>query len=81
MSYYSKVEFFTNVYAVQLGLGGTYGHKLNNVDVKELLHHDGCIVCDGVRGGSGGGNYRRWIPGSEYDNNIYQSHFRTGGTF
>ena len=73
MSYYSKVESFTNVYAVQFGLGGTYGHKFNNVDVEELLHHNGCIVYDGVRGGSGGAIYWQWIPGSDYDDHMYQS--------
>ena len=61
------------MYAVQFGLGGTYGHKFNNVDVEELLHHNGCIVYDGVRGGSGGAIYWQWIPGSDYDDHMYQS--------
>ena len=32
-----------------------------------------CIVCDGVKGCSGGAIYCRWMPGSDYDDNIYQS--------
>ena len=34
MSYYSAVERWSNFYAVNLGLGGTYGHSFRNVTAK-----------------------------------------------
>ena len=74
MSYYSAVERWSNFYAVHLGLGGTYGHSFRNVTAKELLRHDACVVRDGVRGGSGGAIYRRWMHGcSDYDDAVYDS--------
>ena len=33
------------------------GHEFENVTLKEILHHDGCIVRDGVKGGSSGAIY------------------------
>ena len=38
MSYYSEVEAWTNAYALQIGLGGSYGHKFNNVLINELVN-------------------------------------------
>ena len=74
MSYYSAVERWSYFYAVHLGLGGTYGHSFRNVTAKELLRHDACVVRDGVRGGSGGAIYRRWMHGcSDYDDAVYDS--------
>ena len=70
MPFYSKMEEWSNIYAMQLGLGGTYGHKYKNVTSKELLHFDGCVVRDGVRGGSGGALYRRWMTGTDYDDKM-----------
>ena len=59
MSYYSEVEPWTNGYALQLGLGGSYGHKFDNVLVHELVNFDGILVKDGVKGGSDSAIYRR----------------------
>ena len=73
MSYYSKVENWSNMYSFQIGLGGTYGHKFKNIKVEELVHHDGCVVRDGVRGGSSGAIYRRWLMGSDFDDYIFRS--------
>ena len=73
LSYYAKVEEWSNLYAYQIGLGGSYGHEFKNVSVKEILHHDGCIVRDGVRGGSSGAIYRRWQIGADYDDHIAMS--------
>ena len=70
LSYYAKVEEWSNLYAFQIGLGGSYGHEFRNVTLKEIVHHDGCIVRDGVRGGSAGAIYRRWQVGADYDDNI-----------
>ena len=60
LSYYSKVEERSNLYAYQIGLGGSYGHEFKSVSIKEIFKHDGCIVSDGVRGGSSGAIYRHW---------------------
>ena len=73
LPYYSKVEQWSNLYAYQIGLGGSYGHEFKSVSLKEILHHDGCIVQDGVRGGSSGAIYRHWQIGADYDNNIAMS--------
>ena len=48
LAYYSKLEEWSNLYACQIGLGGSYGHEFKNVTLKEILHHDGCIVRDAV---------------------------------
>ena len=61
LSYYAKLEDWSNLYAYQIGLGGSYNHKFKNITVKELLRHDGCIVRDGVRGGSSGAIYCRCL--------------------
>ena len=53
LSYYSNVEEWSNVYAVKVRLGGTYGHIFKNLTARELMVHDGCIMKDGVRGGNG----------------------------
>lgn len=71
LSYYSKVEEYSNLYASQLGLGGSYGHDFKSVKIPEIVRHDGCVVRDGVRGGSGGAIYRRWQIGSDYDDDIF----------
>ena len=60
----------SNLYAKQIGLGGSYGHEFKSVSIKEILKHDGCIVRDGVRGGSSGAIYRLRQIGADYDNNI-----------
>ena len=70
LSYYAKLEDWSNLYAYQIGLGGSYNHKFENVTVQELLRHDGCVVRDGVRGGSSGAIYRRWQIGADYDDTI-----------
>ena len=70
MPFYSKVEEWSNIYALGIGLGGTYGHTYKNVTSKELVRFDGCVVRDGVRGGSGGALYRWWMEGTDYDDNI-----------
>ena len=70
MAYYSKLEEWSNLYACQIGLGGSYRHEFKNVTLKEILHHDGSIVRDGVKGGSSGVIYRRWQVGADYDDHI-----------
>ena len=43
------------------------------MSLKEILHHNGCIVQDGVRGGCSSAIYRRWQIGANYDDNIAMS--------
>ena len=70
MSYYSELESWTNGYALQIGLGGSYGHKFKNVLINELVNFDGILVKDGVKGGSDGAIYRRWQNCEDMDDNI-----------
>jgi hypothetical protein len=72
-AFYSKVETFSNLYAIQIGLGGSYGHKFKNVTLDELVRFDGVVVQDGVKGGSNGAIYRRWVNGADYDSLIQGS--------
>ena len=53
------------MYAYSIGLGGSYGHKFNPVKLHDIVHFDGVVVKDGVRGGSVGAMYRQWVDGSE----------------
>jgi hypothetical protein len=72
-AFYSKVEGFTNSYAYSIGLGGAYGHRFKSIDLHELVHFDGVVVRDGVRGGSNGALYRRWMEGADRDELIVES--------
>ena len=63
----SEVKGLTNFYAYSIGLGGSYGHKFKPVELCELVHFDGVVVKDRVRGGSVGAMYWRWVDGSDYD--------------
>ena len=71
MSFYSEVERWTNAYAADQGFGGSYGHQFKTVKIPELVVFDGVIVRDGVRGGSGGALHRRWMCGSDLDDDIF----------
>ena len=70
MSYYSEVESWSNAYALQLGLGGSYGHNFSNVMIQELVNFDAILVKDGVKGGSDGAIYRRWQNCEDMDQAI-----------
>ena len=70
-NFFSRVEIFTNKYALSIGLGGTYGHKFENVTAKELANWWGVIFRDAALGGSGGALHRRFKPGnSQSDSQI-----------
>ena len=69
----SEVEGLTNFYAYSIGLGGYYGHKFKPAEIHDLVHFDGVVVKDGVRGGSVGAMYWRWVDGSDYDEVIADS--------
>ena len=62
-----------NLYAYSIGLGGSYGHKFKLVEIHELVHFDGVVLNNGVRGGSVGAMYRRWVDGSYYNEVIVDS--------
>ncbi|KAG7373374.1 hypothetical protein IV203_034098 [Nitzschia inconspicua] len=60
-SYYSEVMRWTQSYAHDIGLGGSYGHRFKEVMIPELVHFDGILIRDGLLGGStDGAIYRRW---------------------
>ena len=65
--FYSEVEKFSQLYAIQSDLGGAYGHSFKNLKIDELVHFDGVFVIDGVRGGSNGGIHCRWMYEADFD--------------
>jgi hypothetical protein len=71
--FYSEVERFSNIYAFSIGLGGSYGHTFKTITLDELVHYDGVVVRDGVRGGSNGAVHRRWMDCADHDDEIDQS--------
>jgi hypothetical protein len=71
--FYSEVERFSNIYAFSIGLGGSYGHTFKTITLDELVRFDGVVVRDGVRGGSNGALYRRWMECADHDDEIDQS--------
>ena len=74
MPYYSEVERWTQKYATSLGLGGSYGHKFEEVMLEELLHFDSVVIRDGVHGGTDGAIYRRWKHGeTTFDSDVAKS--------
>jgi hypothetical protein len=72
-SFYSKVEVYSQKYALDIGLGGSYGHVFKPLTLDELVRFDGVIVRDGVRGGSNGAVHRRWELGADHDKHISRS--------
>ena len=75
LPYYSKVALWTQLYATNLGLGGSYGHHFKSVLIPELIRYDGCIMRDGVlNGSSDGAIYRRWDKlDATFSPQIYES--------
>ena len=57
--YYSEVEKISNLYAYQIGVGGSYGHGFKPVKIP-VFFHDGYIVRDCVYGLTSGAIYCRW---------------------
>ena len=54
MSCYRKVEQRLNLYDQKIKVGGIYIHAFKQLNITELVHQHGCIVSDGIRGGSVG---------------------------
>jgi hypothetical protein len=71
--FYSQVEKFSNLYAIQIGLGGSYGHRFKNIVLNELVRFDGVVIRDGVKGGSNGAIHRRWMDGADFDRLVLAS--------
>ena len=61
------------MYAYSISLGGSYGHKFKPAEIHYLVRFDRVVVKDGVRGGSVGAMYWRWVDGSDYDEVITDS--------
>ena len=46
--YYSNLEKWSNLYACQFSLGGSYGYNLNNINLHDIVHHYTCVARYGV---------------------------------
>ena len=46
--YYSEVDKLSNIYAYQIGLGGSYGHGFKPVKLPEIVCHDWFIIRDSL---------------------------------
>ena len=55
------------MYAYSIGLGRSYGHNFKPAEIHDLVRFDGVVVKYGVRGGSVGAMYQRWVDGSDYN--------------
>jgi hypothetical protein len=71
--FYSKIDKFSNLYAVEIGMGDAYSHKFDLISPQDLVRWTGVVVRDGVKGGSDGAVYRRWMDGASYDEKIDES--------
>ena len=48
----------------QLRIGGSFGHKHDPVELRELVQFHGIVIRDGVKGQSDGAIHRRWDESS-----------------
>lgn len=73
--YYSSVMSWSQKYAFEMGLGGSYGHRFKEIMIPELVRFDGVLIRDGVLNGStDGALYRRWDRrSSAFDTSIKDS--------
>jgi hypothetical protein len=76
-AFHIKVETFSNLYAIQIGLGGSYGHWFKNMVLDELVWFDGVVIHDGVRGGSNGAVHRQWMDCADSDMLVQKSMMHT----
>jgi hypothetical protein len=62
-AFHSKVETFSNLCTIQIGLGGSYGHRCKKIVLDDLVQFDGFVIHDDVKGGSNGAIHRQWMNG------------------
>ena len=72
LPYYFQVDKWSNIYAYQIGLGGSYGHGFKPVKLPEIIFRDGCIVRYGVHSGTSGAIYCHRHMGDDCDDDIAQ---------
>ena len=70
--YYSGVYKWSNLYAYQIGLSGSYGHGFKPMKLPEFFWHDVFILMDGIQGGTSGTLYRLYQMGADYYDDIAQ---------
>jgi len=46
---------------------GPYGHNFKIVKLQEMIHWDGILIWDAVKGGTNGRIHTRWVPGTLFD--------------
>ena len=68
--YYYEVDKWSNIYAYQIGLGGSYRLGFKYVKITGTVCHYGWIVRGGVLGGTSSAIYCRWKMGDDYDDEI-----------
>ena len=73
LPYYSEVEKWYNLYAYQISIGGSYCHGFKSINLPETFFHDGCILKDGVRGGTSVAVFCYWHMGADYNDDIAHS--------
>ena len=66
-SYYVQIQKFTNSYAADSNVCGLYGHMFGIVKLQELIHGDGILIQDAVKGGTNRRIHMRWVPGTLFD--------------
>ena len=54
-----NVEKYSNLYAYQLGLAGSFDNKFKIINSSEIVYHGVCIIKDGVKGVISGAMYYR----------------------
>ena len=67
LPFFTAVQQWSNMYAMQIGLGGAYGHKYTLLEVEEIVKYFGVVLRDGALGGSHGDIHRRWRKGPASD--------------
>ena len=74
LPFYSVIEKWSQKYAVDLGMPGSYGHDCKAIMSDELVHFDMALIRDGIHGGSNGAIYCRWKQGTPtYDRDITEA--------
>ena len=72
MAFYTEVTKFSYLCRYQYNIGTGYGHKVNEAESFEYVPRDGCIICDGVRGGDDSAIYQRWNKNPACSDNFIQ---------
>ena len=73
LPFFTQVVQWSNMYALQIGLGGPMKHKYKLLELYEIVRYFGVVLRDGALGGSHGDIHRRWREGPAQDDDICMS--------